>query len=379
MLCRRYVVVATLLGFVPTAMGFSSLALAQGQPSKNEPEAEPSSADVPDSTGSAEPAPGSAATAAEPADKAEGQGNKVAADALFKQGRQLMSEGNLEAACRAFEDSQKADPAVGTLLNLGLCYKELGRFASAWSSYNSAAAAARDRNQVEREKVARDEARKLEARLSYLVLRVEEPAPEQSIVIDGDTPALKAQWGQLMPIDPGPHQISVSAEGYEPFELSFEISQRETELVIPALQKVEPPPPPPKPVPPPPVEPAPNNVPLYVAAGATAALAAGVAVTGVMYLSERSEYHDLNKQRSPGAANAREKAQTLSTVNLLALGATLIGAGVTAYLWFEPQSTDQGESPSDGTDVDAANSGLTLQLTPQVGTGFAGISLEGQL
>ena len=77
--------------------------------------------------------------------------NKAAADALFNEGKRLMGEGKFAEACPKFKDSQAADPAVGTQLNLARCYKKAGLTASAWSEYRSAAAAARTAGQSKRE------------------------------------------------------------------------------------------------------------------------------------------------------------------------------------------------------------------------------------
>ena len=60
---------------------------------------------------------------------------KAAADALFDAARDLMNAEEYAAACPKFQDSHDLDPAVGTLLNLGLCYKKAGQTASAWTTY----------------------------------------------------------------------------------------------------------------------------------------------------------------------------------------------------------------------------------------------------
>ena len=44
---------------------------------------------------------------------------KAAAEALFDEGKQLLSQGQFENACRLFEQSQEIDRGVGTLLYLG--------------------------------------------------------------------------------------------------------------------------------------------------------------------------------------------------------------------------------------------------------------------
>src|SRR5262249_32964060 len=74
--------------------------------------------------------------------------NQVAAESLFREARRLVDAGRYAQACEKFSASQKLDPAVGTLLNLGLCYEKIGRTAAAWATYHEASAAAKATGQT---------------------------------------------------------------------------------------------------------------------------------------------------------------------------------------------------------------------------------------
>src|SRR5262245_34891354 len=61
------------------------------------------------------------------------------AEWLFREGRALMKEGNLTAACPKLAESLRFDPAVGTLMNLAECEEREGKTASAWQRWGAAA------------------------------------------------------------------------------------------------------------------------------------------------------------------------------------------------------------------------------------------------
>jgi hypothetical protein len=66
---------------------------------------------------------GIAAASAAHADVAE---RRAAAQALFDEGRRLMSDAAYEAACAKFQASYELDPGLGTLLHQADCYEKVG-------------------------------------------------------------------------------------------------------------------------------------------------------------------------------------------------------------------------------------------------------------
>ena len=79
-----------------------------------------------------------------------------AAQALFREGRQLMASGNTAEACDRFAQSYALEAASGTLLNLALCHEKLGKVATAWAEYREAAALARGQDRPDRAAVAEE-------------------------------------------------------------------------------------------------------------------------------------------------------------------------------------------------------------------------------
>src|SRR5262245_62214330 len=97
---------------------------------------------------------------------------KAAAEALFQAGRAHVERGEIADACKKFEASQSLDPALGTMLHLADCYERLGRTASAWAGFESAASLALAARQTRRLEIARTRSRALEPKLSRVELRV---------------------------------------------------------------------------------------------------------------------------------------------------------------------------------------------------------------
>ena len=175
------------------------------------------------------------------------QDNKAAAEALFDDAKKLMEAKRYGEACPKFADSQRMDPGVGTLLNLGLCYKQNGQTASAWSTYREAAAQARAAGQSDREQLARDEATALEPQLTKLVIEVPAAtASIQGLEIKRDG-ALVPQglWGVPAPVDPGTRGIDVTAPSKKPLHLEARTvgAGSTAKVVIPTLEDGPPPPP----------------------------------------------------------------------------------------------------------------------------------------
>jgi serine/threonine-protein kinase len=142
----------------------------------------------------------------------------AAAEALFNQGKQLMTQGQFAAACPKFAESQRLDPGIGTLLWLGDCYAKNGQLASAWATFHLAESLA-TKNRDPRESVARDEARKVEPRVSKLVIQVPRTSVVDGLVIKRDDVALgRPLWGTQIPTDAGVHRLAATAPGRLPWQ-----------------------------------------------------------------------------------------------------------------------------------------------------------------
>jgi hypothetical protein len=139
---------------------------------------------------------------------------KALATKLFNEGKVLMTGGQIAEACARLEESQRLDPAPGTLLNLAFCHEKLGKTATAWAEYCDARVAAQRDGRDDRVAFADEHARTLEPQLSHLTISVPAEADLPDLLIRRDGSVVpRSAWATPLPIDPGDHLVEASAGG----------------------------------------------------------------------------------------------------------------------------------------------------------------------
>jgi hypothetical protein len=157
----------------------------------------------------------------------------VTSEALFQEGRRLMKARSFAAACTKFEESLRLDPAVGTMLNLADCFEQVGRTASAWQYWRAASDQLPTADKRRATALAR--AATLEKILSRLTIELRDGSPAGTRVVRDGTTLGAASLGLPLPVDPGRHEVVVSADGHETrkFEVAVGARQRESVTVEP--------------------------------------------------------------------------------------------------------------------------------------------------
>jgi serine/threonine-protein kinase len=163
--------------------------------------------------------------------------DRAAADDLFKQGREAMKHGDFATACPKLEASNKLDPAYGTLRNLGECYAQLGKVASAWGAYNDAADLARKNGEGDRAKQATAKADELRARVPHMRVELGANAGLTGVSVARDgKPMDSSLVGVDLPVDPGALALSVTAPGHKAWSTKLTIKEGASEKVeVPTL------------------------------------------------------------------------------------------------------------------------------------------------
>lgn len=330
----------------------------------------------------------SAALLAAPLGWAQSGAKTAVAEALYRQARDLMAAGKLDEACPKFAESQRLDPATGTLLNLAACHERQGKLATAWLEYSDVIVGARRDGRQDRVDYATERAAALEPRLSRLTLVLAAQADDTSLVLELDGASFgRAAIGVPTPVDPGQHVVKASAPGKKPWQQEITIGAEADQqtVTIPALEDAPAPPVTSEPTSAPadkpllnasvasPSEsdelgarPVPQSV--YLAGGITLALAVGSGVTGVTYLNKRSTYQSALEKSDRTMAptgqleSQRSSAERWGYANIGFLAATAGGAAVTTYLYLTRPTRP-----------------AAAQIVPLIGPGQLGIGLSGAL
>jgi hypothetical protein len=136
------------------------------------------------------------------------------ADVLFEEGRALLEAKDYAAACPKLAESHRLEPGGGTALALAICREGEGKTASAFAAYRDALFYAKRDRRKDREDHATAKMIELEPRLPKLRIVVSDAAKAQGVSVTLDREPLGPTLeGARTNVDPGEHEVSVSAVG----------------------------------------------------------------------------------------------------------------------------------------------------------------------
>jgi hypothetical protein len=306
------------------------------------------------------------------------------AQALFNQGKKLMAAGKYAEACAKFQASNRTAPGTGTLLNLAVCHEKLGRLASAWVEFSSAADADRREGNQRRLEYSQQQMQKLAPQLAHITINAPAGPAVPGLVVKLDGAALApAALGVPAPVDPGKHVVAATAPGRQSWSKQITVAKNgeNHEISIPALS-------------PPAGAPAGNAAPSGTPAGGTPAggtppagsapqsgatsatpggtpptttgktsnprrigayVAGGVGVVGIglgsyFGLKAFSDWKKRNDNCPNGRCNqtavtAHDSAHTAAIVSDVSFGVGVAALGAAAYLWFTSSPASSEKPP----------------------------------
>jgi hypothetical protein len=279
-----------------------------------------------------------------------------AGEQAFREGRALMQAGDFAGACAKFSESQRLEPAPGTLLNIGQCEERQGHLVAAREAYEKAAAAY---SQPERRTFAQGRASAVEAKIPKLFVKLAAGAPRDTAVRAGETPVA---IGKPVPMDPGDVALLVTAPGRQSQRVTVTLHEGQTlEIAVepggaaPAGAKD------PGAKGPPASD---HGSPALVSTGGMSRKTAGFvvggvglaslavgAVTGFMAMGAADtvkQHCDGNLACDPEGLDAASSGKTLSLVSTITLAAGVAGVGVGAFLVLTSPKTSTALVPSAG-------------------------------
>lgn len=321
----------------------------------------------------------------------------AAAEALFREGRELLKAGKIDEACNKLAESQRIDPSPGTLHNLAECRLKQGKTASAWATFIEAANLARNRGD-KREAGSRARADDVAKELSYLTIEVSKKVPGLQIK-HGDVVVQEGSLSTKIPVDPGAIRVEATAPGHKSWSSTVEVARGAGVKVVkvPALEPAPEPapsasaaPPPPSastataPPSPPPSAPAASPAQPVAALSADNASSLGPTVgwvlggvglvalgAGAYFGVKAGSTYDDAKSRcptlkgcDPAIKTDRDRANTQANIANVAIGAGVVAVGVGAFLIIRGSGGDPPRATS-------------LRVSPALAPTFAGAAFSG--
>ncbi len=258
-----------------------------------------------------------------------------AADQLFSEGRAALAANNPAEACKKFEAAIKLDgTATGTMLNLGLCYEKLRKYATSLDWFRRAQTAATENHLGDYEKAAKEHTLELRDLVNTLHITVE--GADQAEVEVGGRQVRPTDYGRFE-VDPGALEIVAHAPGKRPFTQTIDVPERTKNDVHQAIEVR--------------IDLTQAVIPVFVDRGAgrrKAALFVGaggvaaLAFTGIYGVVQKGKFDDA--EGNPTTQNRIRKQVRYVGTSVFIVGAGLVSAA--AFVYF---TADGKEQVSDGT------------------------------
>lgn len=176
---------------------------------------------------------------ATPAARADQQAaeDHAKADVVFEEAQKLKQAGKGEEACKKYDEALRYNRnAVGTLLNVGKCNEDAGKFATAVKHYTQARDLAREHSLNVHRTAAEERLAATAPRVPRLAIAFTERATNMKLVIDDEVYPTDVESTNELRLDPGPRHVVVTAPGRVPFETTVTLVEGKQQAVaIPKL------------------------------------------------------------------------------------------------------------------------------------------------
>jgi hypothetical protein len=279
--------------------------------------------------------------------RAEDTRDPASAEELFRQGRAASEQNDFNTACAKFRESNRLDPAVGTVFNIADCEEKLGRLATSWTLFQEVVQRLPPADN--RRAIAEQRASKLEPRVPKLSIRLAH-SDRSDITVRRDGVSLGTMsLDTALPVDPGDHVVIVEAPGTRASEFHAHIAEGESAVLDVKIGDA----------PPASEQPAtgrssgtqssqsPHHTAAYVVGGVGVAGLMTGAIAGVLVLNKKSTVHSdcVDKQCTQAGLGAADSGKTLGVISTVGLITGVVGLGAATYLFVSaPPPTENARS-----------------------------------
>jgi hypothetical protein len=126
------------------------------------------------------------------------------------------------------------DTGLGTRFQLGDCYENIGKLASAWALFVEVRDEAQRTGQTSREQISRERAERIVSRLPKLTITV--PPAIAALpgleIRDNGSIVNEPSWARPLPVDPGEHTITATAQGRGSWQKTQNIKAGDLESIV---------------------------------------------------------------------------------------------------------------------------------------------------
>lgn len=268
----------------------------------------------------------------------------AAADELFREGRAASEKRDYLTACAKFRESNRLDPAVGTLFNIADCEDKLGRLATAWTLFQEVAQ--RLATDDDRRAIALKRVQALDPRVPRLSVHLAASARTDVVVRRDGVVLGAASLDTALPVNPGEHVVVVEAPGTQPAQFRTSVGEGERAQIAVSLGPAS-------------TDSRPagtpdvasgahaNHTAAYVVGGiGVAGLITGV-VAGLLVLDRKSTVNDNCKELvcNQTGKDAADSGKTLGVVTTIGFLTGGVGLGAATYLYVSaPAPTESARS-----------------------------------
>lgn len=274
--------------------------------------------------GTATPSAGAASAAAAPNEAAI----REASD-HYEAGLALYADGEFQRAAIEFDRAYELVPNYRALYNIGQVRIQLHNYARARKALQSYLKEGGDKIEAERRKSVSDDIEMLKTRTATLAIDTNEPGAE--VLVDGESAGITPLAEPLL-LDTGEHRITLHKDGFEPHEETLTLASRDEQSLHVDLEKIKPHSPVVLVAPP---QQSDRTAWIWGTWSATAALAAGAAVTGGLGIAAANDLDQLRSKLNPTRDelnSAQSRALTLLRAADILGGAAIVTGGVALYL-----------------------------------------------